>query len=410
MGYESLSTVVVLAIVIILMVFWLPKRTVKGMKRVIEHREDRFSPSLHLVDADSGTRFSDETAAKAKGAIMQSNETHEGKLTDERIAHVRALRRAAIRRRRIIVVSMLVITIVVLMCAFVLHFSPLFALIPASLLAGVLALGVRAAKQAAAWERKVAKYRSKMRKRAAAERKRAQEEQAERARLREQELAEIRRIAESQVPTDVMPEGEIRQAIDRGKADRTPGLWANPRAILPWVSKRKEETEAKSAAEPNVVDTQVVPDKKNGLSIHDERDEIAKTEGVDACDADSSAVAGASQDLISFSLGSPRNGNDIAPTAPESMEIKSTRQVAKAVPPTASTVSDNVEPLIVPTDAISSMDSDEAAARVEAGVHLQDVDTVGFHDSEVSADVEAPSVTSDSLGVGLASIMARRGA
>ena len=115
MGYESLSTVVVLAIVIILMVFWLPKRTVKGMKRVIEHREDRFSPSLHLVDADSGTRFSDETAAKAKGAIMQSNETHEGKLTDERIAHVRALRRAAIRRRRIIVVSMLVITIVVLM-------------------------------------------------------------------------------------------------------------------------------------------------------------------------------------------------------------------------------------------------------------------------------------------------------
>ena len=399
MGYESLSTVVVLAIVIILMVFWLPKRTVKGMKRVIEHREDRFSPSLHLVDADSGTRFSDETAAKAKGAIMQSNETHEGKLTDERIAHVRALRRAAIRRRRIIVVSMLVITIVVLMCAFVLYFSPLFALIPASLLAGVLALGVRAAKQAAAWERKVAKYRSKMRKRAAAERKRAQEEQAERARLREQELAEIRRIAESQVPTDVMPEGEIRQAIDRGKADRD---------VV--VSKRKGETETKSAAEPNVVDAQVVPDKKNGLSIHDERDEIAKTEGVDACDADSSAVAGASQDLISFSLGSPRNGNDIAPAAPESMEIKSTRQVAKAVPPTASTVSDNVEPLIVPTDAISSMDSDEAAARVEAGAHLQDVDTMGFHDSEVSADVEAPSVTSDSLGVGLASIMARRGA
>ena len=72
-------------------------------------------------------------------------------------------------------------------------------------------------------------------------------------------------------------------------------------------------------------------------------------------------------------------------------------------------VSDNIEPLIVPTDAISSMDSDEAAARVEAGVHLRDVDAVGFHDAEVSADVEAPSVTSDSLGVGLASIMARRG-
>ena len=83
MGYESLSTVEELALEIILIAFLLPKRTVKGMKRVIEHREDRFSPSLHLVDADSGTRFSDETAAKAKGAIMQSNETHEGKLTDE---------------------------------------------------------------------------------------------------------------------------------------------------------------------------------------------------------------------------------------------------------------------------------------------------------------------------------------
>ena len=406
MGYESLSTVVVLAIVIILMAFWLPKRTVKGMKRVIEHREDRFSPSLHLVDADSGTRFSDETAAKAKGAIMQSNETHEGKLTDERIAHVRALRRAAIRRRRIIVVSMLVITIVVLMCAFVLHFSPLFALIPASLLAGVLALGVRAAKQAAAWEHKVAKYRSKMRKRAAAERKRAQEEQAERSRLREQELEEIRRIAESQVPTDVMPEGEIRQAIDRGTpADR------GKAARDPAVSKRRETPEAKTDTEANIVDAQVVPSETNGLSIHDERDEIAKTENVDPRDDMSSpTVVNASQDLISFSLGAPRDGNDIVQAAPESMEIKSTRQVAKAVPPTASAVSDNIEPLIVPTDAISSMDSDEAAARVEAGVHLRDVDAVGFHDAEVSADVEAPSVTSDSLGVGLASIMARRGA
>lgn len=294
---------------------------------------------------------------------------------------------------------MLVITIVVLMCAFVLHFSPLFALIPASLLAGVLALGVRAAKQAAAWERKVAKYRSKMRKRAAAERKRAQEEQAERARLREQELAEIRRIAESQVPTDVMPEGEIRQAIDRGKADRD---------VV--VSKRKGETEAKSAAEPNVVDAQVVPIRKNGSDpIHDERDEIAKPRvWMHAMRFVRRGRRVAGSDFVL--VGSPRNGNDIAPAAPESMEIKSTRQVAKAVPPTASTVSDNVEPLIVPTDAISSMDSDEAAARVEAGVHLQDVDTVGFHDSEVSADVEAPSVTSDSLGVGLASIMARRGA
>ena len=67
MGYESLSTVVVLAIVVILMLIWLPRRTIKGMKRVIEHREDRFSPSLHLVDADSGTRFPMRPSRQRKG-------------------------------------------------------------------------------------------------------------------------------------------------------------------------------------------------------------------------------------------------------------------------------------------------------------------------------------------------------
>ena len=102
MGYESLSTVVVLAIVVILMAVWLPRRTVKGMKRVIEHREDRFSPSLHLVDADSGTRFSDDTVAKAKGVLMQSTQAHAGGMSEERIAQVRSLRRAAIDRKSVV--------------------------------------------------------------------------------------------------------------------------------------------------------------------------------------------------------------------------------------------------------------------------------------------------------------------
>ena len=234
MGYESLSTVVVLAIVVILMLIWLPRRTIKGMKRVIEHREDRFSPSLHLVDADSGTRFSDETVAAAKGVLMQSTEAHKGATSEERIAEIRAFRHAAVRRRRAIAVSLLTITVVVLVCAFALHFSPLFALIPAALLAAVLALGVRASKQAVAWERKVARYHAKVKKRAAAERKRAQAEQAERARLRAQELAEARKVADEQLKTDVVPEGEIRQAIARGKADRDAA-----------VKRRKEEMSSK---------------------------------------------------------------------------------------------------------------------------------------------------------------------
>ena len=378
MGYESLSTVVVLAIVVILMVVWLPRRTVKGMKRVIEHREDRFSPSLHLVDADSGTRFSDDTVAKAKGVLMQSTQTHAGGMSEERIAQVRSLRRAAIRRRRMIVLSLLAITVVVLVCAFALHFSPLFALIPAALLAVVLALGIRASKQAVAWERKVSRYRSRMRKRAAAERSRAQKEQAERARL------------DGREPSEVVSAGEIRQAIDQGKADRDAA-----------VLKRREN--AASQADAQRVPTEGNPsatDREVGLSIHDERED---SDGVSEV-----VRTNASQDLISFSLGAPRDGNDISGDAPESMEIKSTRQVAKAVP-----VSDGgagAEPLIVPSGAISAMDSDEAAVRVEEGVHLKEVDVSGFHDAEVRADVEAPDATSDSLGTGLEAILARRSA
>ena len=390
MGYESLSTVVVLAIVVILMLIWLPRRTIKGMKRVIEHREDRFSPSLHLVDADSGTRFSDETVAAAKGVLMQSTEAHKGATSEERIAEIRALRHAAVRRRRAIAVSLLTITVVVLVCAFALHFSPLFALIPAALLAAVLALGVRASKQAVAWERKVARYHAKVKKRAAAERKRAQAEQAERARLRAQELAEARKVADEQLKTDVVPEGEIRQAIARGKADRDAA-----------VKRRKEETQtAEKAVDQTAERADAAPAdvKEVGLSIHDERGNMAE-------EAKTVAVK-STQDLISFSLGAPRDGADVEVDAPESMEIKSTKQVARAVP--VETPSDEAEPLIPPSDAMGSMDADEAAARVDEGVHLREVDVPGFHDAEVRADVEAPDVTSDSLGTGLEAILARR--
>ncbi len=397
MGYESLGTVVVLAIVVILMLIWLPRRTIKGMKRVIEHREDRFSPSLHLVDADSGTRFSDETVAAAQrgtDAVHRGAQRRNIRRTD------RGNSRPSSRRspERAIAVSLLTITVVVLVCAFALHFSPMFALIPAALLAAVLALGVRASKQAVAWERKVARYHAKVKKRAAAERKRAQAEQAERARLRAQELAEARKVADEQLKTDVVPEGEIRQAIARGKADRDAA-----------VKRRKEEMSSKEetqTAEKAVDQTTERADaapadvKEVGLSIHDERDNMAE-------EAKTVAVK-STQDLISFSLGAPRDGADVEVDAPESMEIKSTKQVAKAVP--VETPSDEAEPLIPPSDAMGSMDADEAAARVDEGVHLREVDVPGFHDAEVRADVEAPDVTSDSLGTGLEAILARRSA
>ena len=111
-------------------------------------------------------------------------------------------------------------------------------------------------------------------KRAAAERKRAQAEQAERARLRAQELAEARKVADEQLKTDVVPEGEIRQAIARGKADRDAA-----------VKRRKEEMSSKEetqTAEKAVDQTAERADaapadvKEVGLSIHDERGNMAE--------------------------------------------------------------------------------------------------------------------------------------
>lgn len=151
----------------------------------------------------------------------------------------------------------------------------------------------------------------------------------------------------------------------------------------------KEETQtAEKAVDQTTERADAAPAdvKEVGLSIHDERDNMAE-------EAKTVAVK-STQDLISFSLGAPRDGADVEVDAPESMEIKSTKQVAKAVP--VETPSDEAEPLIPPSDAMGSMDADEAAARVDEGVHLREVDVPGFHDAEVRADVEAPDVTSDS--------------
>lgn len=163
MGYESLSTIIVLVIVLIGIVVWLPIRTANSMRHVEEHRTDRYSTSLHLVDEYSGTRFSDDRTY-VKGVSMQPNQRRTTTLTPARIAEVRRLRHEATRRRRIIVLTLLFAAAVVLALAFALHFSPLFALIPSTLALVVVALGAHAAKQARAWEHKVAQMRMRERK------------------------------------------------------------------------------------------------------------------------------------------------------------------------------------------------------------------------------------------------------
>lgn len=477
MGYESLSTVVVLVIVAIIIVVWLPVRTANGMKRVDEHRQDRYSPSLHIVDAENGRRFGDIKPYKAKGAAMPAS-TPSARLTPEHIAHVRELRRAAIRRRQILAVCLLAITVLVFAVSFPLHFSPLLALIPFVLLLLLLVLGANASRQARQWERKVVRYErthsgtgwskkpfaeSKDSKRvnkaepvaavtAPAEQiedavTEVMEQRQIRRALRDAEIEQAKAKALRQSAAAYQAAGEYAKQPDKSdtaqSAADTPAV--DPSAMVDESADRKSAAEtSESSAAPDASartdkstksDKSVAPRVEPSLTVRDERDErddaaadatseLASVRPARALDVFDMAT---SQDLISFTLGGEHNADN----APESLEIKSTRQVSKAEPVEPAVA----EKLIDEARAVKAADDAKAAdagKAVGAGNAVDteseqrdDADTnvatdagdeaanaaqrAAFHESEERADVEAPAATTDSLGAGLDSILARRG-
>lgn len=474
MGYESLSTVVVLVIVAIIIVVWLPVRTANGMKRVDEHRQDRYSPSLHIVDAENGRRFGDIKPYKAKGAAMPAS-TPSARLTPEHIAHVRELRRAAIRRRQILAVCLLAITVLVFAVSFPLHFSPLLALIPFVLLLLLLVLGANASRQARQWERKVVRYERTHSGTGWSKKPSAESKDSKRVNKAEP-VAAITAPAEQieDAVTEVMEQRQIRCAlrdaeIEQAKAKalrQSAAAYqaaaehakqseksdtaqsaadkpaAEPSAMVDESADRKSaaETSESSAAPDASARTDkstksVAPRVEPSLTVRDERDErddaaadatseLASVRPARALDVFDMAT---SQDLISFTLGGEHNADN----APESLEIKSTRQVSKAEPVEPAVA----EKLIDEARAVKAADDAKAAdagKAVGAGNAVDteseqrdDADTnvatdagdeaanaaqrAAFHESEERADVEAPAATTDSLGAGLDSILARRG-
>lgn len=477
MGYESLSTVVVLVIVAIIIVVWLPVRTANGMKRVDEHRQDRYSPSLHIVDAENGRRFGDIKPYKAKGAAMPAS-TPSARLTPEHIAHVRELRRAAIRRRQILAVCLLAITVLVFAVSFPLHFSPLLALIPFVLLLLLLLLGANASRQARQWERKVVRYErthsgTGWSKKPSAESKdskrvnkaepvaavTAPAEQIEdavtevmeqrqiRCALRDAEIEQAKAKALHQSAAAYQAAGEHAKQPDKSDTAQSAAdkPAAEPSAMVDESADRKSAAEtSESSAAPDASartdkstksDKSVAPRVEPSLTVRDERDErddaaadatseLASVRPARALDVFDMAT---SQDLISFTLGGEHNADN----APESLEIKSTRQVSKAEPVEPAVA----EKLIDEARAVKAADDAKAAdagKAVGAGNAVDteseqrdDADTnvatdagdeaanaaqrAAFHESEERADVEAPAATTDSLGAGLDSILARRG-
>lgn len=485
MGYESLSTVVVLVIVAIIIVVWLPVRTANGMKRVDEHRQDRYSPSLHIVDAENGRRFGDIKPHKAKGAAMPAS-TPSARLTSEHIAHVRELRRAAIRRRQILAVCLLAITVLVFAVSFPLHFSPLLALIPFVLLLLVLVLGANASRQARQWERKVVRYERAHSGTGWSKKPSAESKDSKRVNKAEP-VAAVTAPAEKpaeqieDAATEVMEQRQIRRAlrdaeIEQAKAKalrQSAAAYqaaeehakqseksdiaqsaadkpaAEPSAMVDESADRKSAAEtSESSATPDASvrtdksiesDKSVAPRVEPSLTVRDERDERDAAAAAAAADATSELVSvrparaldvfdmSTSQDLISFTLGGEHNADN----APESLEIKSTRQVSKAEPVEPAVA----EKLIDEARAVKAADDAKAAdagKAVSAGNAVDteseqrdDADTnaatdaddeaanaaqrAAFHESEERADVEAPAATTDSLGAGLDSILARRG-
>lgn len=432
MGYESLSTVVVLVIVAIIIVVWLPVRTANGMKRVDEHRQDRYSPSLHIVDAENGRRFGDIKPHKAKGAAMPAS-TPSARLTSEHIAHVRELRRAAIRRRQILAVCLLAITVLVFAVSFPLHFSPLLALIPFVLLLLVLVLGANASRQARQWERKVVRYERAHSGTGWSKKPSAESKDSKRVNKAEP-VAAVTAPAEKpaeqieDAATEVMEQRQIRRAlrdaeIEQAKAKALRQSAAAYQAAEEHAKQSEKSDIAQSAADKPAAEPSAMVDEsadRKSAAAADATSELVSVRPARALDVFDMST---SQDLISFTLGGEHNADN----APESLEIKSTRQVSKAEPVEPAVA----EKLIDEARAVKAADDAkavDAGKAVSAGNAVDtepeqrdDADTdaddeaanaaqrAAFHESEERADVEAPAATTDSLGAGLDSILARRG-
>ncbi|MFU0591908.1 hypothetical protein ACMZ8P_04405 [Gardnerella leopoldii] len=360
------------------------------MKSMLEHREDRFSPTLHLVDEWSTTRICDGTSMLAKGACMQPTQ-QKRTLTPEYIARIRAARRAAIRRRCVLVVALAVLTFVVFLAGCSGIFSPVFALIPGAMLAVVLYFGARASKHARAWEARIATMR-------AASKRKAEDELCER-----RNSAVIRQLKDYSSASDSDFNGGINSSDAIAQNDSAE--YSVSQTVVPvrnGASRDNTETSVMEQSEIRVALHRAEQERNAALRERSYKEEseskesnIVEAENKDAYDSSNASVVSeqnyqSNQDLISFSLDSQTKSDssnaNLASRTPESLEIKSTKQVVKAVP-------------------VANADSAAAATNFVAANSSQ------FHEKEKVSEVDAPESSEDSLGVAnLHDVLARRNA
>lgn len=442
-----MSTAIVLAVIAIILVAWLPGRTRDSMRRVVEHRQDRYSPSLHLVDERSGTRFSDERTPTVKGVLMQPTRTASPGPTRERIVEVRRRRREAIRRRRVLVSVLFGCGAAVLLAARIWAFTPWWSLVFFLPLLVVVALGVRASAHARRWENRVRTLRGEAG-RTSAKTSVKSAGSRDTARIRGEDARTGAHSAGDDSPTATLAARQIRQALRRTAEERdrrtgsrhlghgVPTSTAAPMtevsaAVQASMPDSVPESTATSTEDADFLVTSSTPSPATGrprpqspatagsgpttpAPASDETNELVTVHP--AVPLDAFDMAASSQDLISFSLGQTRAEASAAERDPQSLEIRSTRQVSRAIPPKSRIPSrdavsgesrgadaDGVEKTGVGVD-----DADDASAEEESESSYASAED--FHKAEMEASVEAPPVTDDSLGPAIESILSRRSA
>lgn len=288
-GYESVSAVIVLIIMMLLWFWWLPQRTVNSMKDMLKHREDKYSPSLHFVNEQTGSLCC-QTSGVMRGVDM-SQARKQRVFTTEYVSRVRRMRKAAVRRRRILVMVLAVVMALLATLGIIGLISLWFTLIPVALVVFVLYRGALVSAHARQWEAQVHRFLQSQR---------LQDNQRD---WYVQPIASVVQDSHSRheqpeavdaqpdvhdIETSVMQQHEIRQALQR-------------------ASHKHEGT---------------------GKEIENTDERQTK---------ETSTVSNVSQELISFSFGSDD------PQGPDSLPIQSTKQVTRATSKSTQTRAIEVE-------------------------------------------------------------------
>jgi hypothetical protein len=209
MTFESFSGILVCVVLVAFVLWWFPTHASQSMKNATRHSGDRFSESMRIIDVDAhhdetddtprsgglvegisqvgdavdgSHNTSEATVIEDSPATRQSEQlpatmpsTSQGKpgkskghasaeaFDNDTVRAIRQARRKAFKRRRIVVGVLCAATVVTLAVMLALHYSPAWALIPVAMLAAVLGCGIHASSKARAWERRLALYKAQRR-------------------------------------------------------------------------------------------------------------------------------------------------------------------------------------------------------------------------------------------------------